>query len=87
MAFGKRVASRRKENVRRAYPEEIKEAVRHRYASAARSVKIRKQASCCSDPGCCESKPQLYELKELQQLPEEAALASPAAATLHYLLS
>ena len=56
--------------------KEIQDIVRARYASAARQVQVRSRASCCSGSDCCGSKPQLYTPGELQQVPEEAVLAS-----------
>ncbi len=57
--------------------DQIHAAVRERYAGAAKEVLEQKgSASCCSDLSCCTPKPQLYDLKQLEDLPEAAALAS-----------
>ncbi len=56
--------------------DDMREAVRQRYAAAART------ASCCGDASCCGSgnkKPisaGLYSLEEITELPAEALLAS-----------
>ncbi len=57
--------------------QEIRDAVQKRYAAAARQVKVQRRASCCSDSGCCDSHtPQLYDLSQLAEVPDNAALAS-----------
>jgi len=56
--------------------EQIREAVKERYAAAARQVLDRQSASCCSDASCCGSKPRIYDLDQLKEVPETAALAS-----------
>ncbi len=67
--------------------EQIREAVRERYASAAKQVKIIKKSSCCggtaeATSGCCAgssadaSGSQLYSISQMKSLPEEAVLAS-----------
>ncbi len=59
--------------------EQIREAVRERYAAAARQVKIVKKSGCCpgsassSDCGCSSG---LYSASEVAALPHEAVLAS-----------
>ncbi len=54
--------------------EEIRSAVRERYAEAARGVQSQEQASCCSGPTPSQS--QLYQVAQLQELPDKAVLAS-----------
>ena len=56
--------------------QEILEAVRARYAQAARQVEGTQRASCCSSSSCCESSAHLYDPALLKDLPETAALAS-----------
>ena len=58
--------------------EEIREAVRERYATAAKQVRVqtRRRASCCSDSSCCGVQTTLYRPEELTEVPEGAALAS-----------
>ena len=61
--------------------EQIREAVRERYASAARQVQVLEQASCCSGSGCCSAPTDvdarsLYEIGQIGEIPETAALAS-----------
>jgi len=51
--------------------DEIREAVRQRYAAEARRVQAGEgRAACCSSPG------RIYDLSELENLPEAAAAAS-----------
>jgi arsenite methyltransferase len=55
----------------------IHQVVRERYAGAAKQVLIQKRAaSCCSGPAPSLSKSELYEVKQLEGVPEAAALAS-----------
>ena len=56
--------------------DQIREAVRERYASAARRAQQRQRASCCSGSDCCDTSPQIYDIEELQGVPEGAVLAS-----------
>ncbi len=58
--------------------EQIREAVRERYAGAARQVQVLQQASCCSGEAssCCSSAATLYDLRQLREIPEGASLAS-----------
>ena len=68
--------------------DQIREAVRERYAEAARQVKIVKKSSCCggdatqTGESCCGGSSagalgsQLYSISQMQSLPEEAVLAS-----------
>ncbi len=58
--------------------EQIREAVREHYAGAARQVQVLQQASCCSGEAssCCSSAATLYDLRQLREIPEGAALAS-----------
>jgi len=58
--------------------EQIREAVRERYAGAARQVQVLQQASCCSDDGsgCCDTSATIYDLRQLREVPEGASLAS-----------
>jgi SAM-dependent methyltransferase len=60
---------------------ELREEVRERYAAAARSVKDGMAADDRNEvAGCCDPKdglgPQLYDVLQRQDLPEEAVLAS-----------
>ena len=55
--------------------EQIVEAVRERYAAAARRVHSERSTSCCSPAGGKVSQG-LYDLAELEAIPESAALAS-----------
>lgn len=65
--------------------DDIKDAVKSRYAAAARQASAKTKASCCSS-SCCSSSGavsekdpisrNLYNLEELSGLPLEAALAS-----------
>lgn len=56
--------------------EMIVEAVRERYAAAARQVMGKERASCCSGSSCCDTTTTLYDLRELAEVPTEAVLAS-----------
>ncbi len=56
--------------------EQIREAVRERYSAAARQVQQRQGASCCSESGCAGANSQIYDLDQLEQVPQAAALAS-----------
>ncbi len=58
--------------------EQIREAVRERYANAARQVQVLQQASCCSDDGssCCDTAATIYDLRQLREIPQGASLAS-----------
>ena len=58
--------------------ESIKEAVRDKYAEAARSVTTGSKASCCSSKAKCGDPitSALYERSETDGLPEDAVLAS-----------
>jgi len=58
--------------------ESIKEAVRDKYAEAAKSVKSGSRSSCCSSKASCGDPitSALYEEGETAGLPEEAVLAS-----------
>ena len=63
---------------------DVKDAVKERYGSAARAVTERKAASCCgTEPSCCGSEKakdpitsDLYGEDQTSVLPEEAVLAS-----------
>ncbi len=55
-------------------PEEIREVVRERYAEAARQAQQQAGSSCCS--GSAVDQSQLYQLSQLQDVPETAVLAS-----------
>jgi ubiquinone/menaquinone biosynthesis C-methylase UbiE len=57
--------------------QEIKETVRELYAETARQVKGAAGSSCC-DSGCADSSisSRLYTTDELQELPQEAVVAS-----------
>ncbi len=59
-------------------PEVIRDAVRQRYAMAARGVQQSKASCCCSaNEGCgCGSVPAGYDLAEIRNLSADAALAS-----------
>lgn len=54
--------------------EQLRQAVRERYARAAKQVQQAGRASCCSSSSCCS--PQIYDLSQLQEVPEGAAVAS-----------
>ncbi len=58
--------------------EQIREAVRERYAGAARQVQVLQQASCCDGDGssCCDTAATLYDLRQLREVPQGASLAS-----------
>ena len=56
--------------------EQIREAVRERYAAAAKRVQGLAQSSCCGDSSCCDSPTALYGEEQLRSLPTTAALAS-----------
>ncbi len=56
--------------------DEIREAVRERYAGAAREAQDQQRASCGCDSGPNISESQLYELSQVQGLPDGAVLAS-----------
>jgi len=67
--------------------ERIREAVREYYAAAARQVLERQPASCCPPSSCCSSTSccsqpvedqawTLYEISQLEGIPEAATLAS-----------
>ncbi len=58
--------------------EQIREAVRERYAGAARQVQVLQQASCCGSDGsgCCDTSATIYDLRQLREVPEGASLAS-----------
>ncbi len=57
---------------------QIREAVRERYAKAARQVQVLQQASCCADDGsgCCDTAATIYDLRQLREVPAGASLAS-----------
>src|SRR6266496_1228592 len=60
--------------------DDVREAVRERYAAAARSVSETPESACCG-PDCCSSPgsvfgPDLYSASERDALPDEAKLAS-----------
>ncbi len=56
---------------------QIREAVRQRYAAAARQAQVQQQGSCCADGcGCGSITRGIYDLAELQEVPEGAALAA-----------
>ena len=55
---------------------QIREAVRERYASAAREVQARQASSCCSTGSCDCGNSALYDPRQLAEIPEGAALAS-----------
>lgn len=55
---------------------EIREAVRERYASAAREAQSQQRASCGCDSGSSISENSLYEISQIQDLPDKAVLAS-----------
>lgn len=57
-------------------PEEIREAVRERYASAAREAQSSQRASCGCDSGPNITESQLYEISQIKGLPDKAVLAS-----------
>jgi len=56
--------------------EEIRDAVRSRYAGAARQVQVLQQSSCCSSSSCCGPESALYDPRQLAEIPQGAALAS-----------
>jgi SAM-dependent methyltransferase len=61
--------------------QKVREAVRERYAAAARTVGDSRQASCCGPTECCGSEKSvitrdLYSANELAEVPDAAALAS-----------
>ncbi len=57
--------------------DKIQDAVRERYAGAAKQVLFQKRVgSCCSGPHRSFPHSQLYEAKQLEDLPEAAAMAS-----------
>jgi ubiquinone/menaquinone biosynthesis C-methylase UbiE len=55
---------------------EIREAVRARYAGAAREAQSQQRSSCGCDSGPTISDAQLYEISQIQGLPDKAVLAS-----------
>jgi len=57
-------------------PEEIREVVRVQYAAAARRVQGQARGCCTSTADCCSSQNRLYNRRELEEIPEGAALAS-----------
>lgn len=64
-------------------PEEIRAAVRERYAAAAKQAKASQKSSCCSSScGCSAPNPvdevsqSFYDSGQLDELPDTAALAS-----------
>jgi arsenite methyltransferase len=59
--------------IRTETPEDIREAVRERYAEAAKAASAR-AGSCCG-PGCCGTA-ELYSDEERDSLPDAAKLAS-----------
>ncbi len=54
--------------------EQIRDVVRGRYAEAARQAQRQGSSGCCS--GSAPSQTQLYQVAQLQEVPETAALAS-----------
>ncbi len=56
--------------------DRIREAVRERYAEAARQAQSQRRASCGCDSGPSIDQRQLYELSQVQNLPDRAVLAS-----------
>jgi arsenite methyltransferase len=56
--------------------DEIRDAVRERYAGAAREAQSQRRASCGCDSGPDISDSQLYEISQIQGLPDGAVLAS-----------
>lgn len=54
--------------------DEIREAVKERYANAAKEAQSQQPASCCSGPQVSQT--QLYEISQIQGLPDKAVLAS-----------
>ena len=58
-----------------ANPEEIRRAVRERYAAAARRFGATGE-SCCAAPGPGARVPKFYDRDQLREVPEAAALAS-----------
>ena len=54
--------------------EEIRAAVRTRYAGAA--LQVLQQSSCCSSSACCNPESALYDPRQLAEIPQGAALAS-----------
>ncbi len=54
--------------------EQIRDIVRGRYAEAARQAQRQGSSGCCS--GSAPSQSQLYQVAQLQEVPETAALAS-----------
>ncbi len=56
--------------------DEIRDAVRERYAGAARDAQSHRRASCGCDSGPNISESQLYDLSQIQDLPDGAVLAS-----------
>lgn len=59
-----------------AEEDQIREAVRRRYAAAARSVQRQSPSGCGCGASCCDSSPALYDPALLQEVPEAATLAS-----------
>src|SRR5512133_3873725 len=55
---------------------EIREAVRERYANAAREAQSQQRSSCGCDSGPNISESQLYDISQIQGLPDKAVLAS-----------
>jgi len=55
---------------------EIREAVRQRYAGAAREAQSQRRASCGCDSGPNISEAQIYDISQLEDLPAGAVLAS-----------
>jgi len=54
--------------------EQIRQVVKERYAKAARQVRAGGGGSCCSGPIASQSR--LYEISQLKEIPQTAALAS-----------
>ncbi len=55
--------------------EQIREAVRERYAAAARQVQAQQSSGCCSTSSCGCGESRLYDPRQLAEIPEGAALA------------
>lgn len=55
---------------------EIREAVRERYANAAREAQSSQRSSCGCDSGPALTESQLYDISQIKDLPDKAVLAS-----------
>ncbi len=56
--------------------QQIREAVRERYAERARQVSAQQSSCCGPQASCCTPTSTLYKPEDLQSIPEGAALAS-----------